>query len=133
MNELCMGLMVSETDTVAREVIDQIIEMCIECPKPADIRRLAFQKNGQLHPDPTDEQKWGGAPSLCRKCRGWGTVGDPPNATWCDCRDGNSVRTHPSLGDGWLRLVNRGKATGSPTALMHANEKSKPVGALERL
>jgi len=45
----------------------------------------------------------------CRDCNGWGTKGQAPNATFCDCSDGRQVRQHPQLGLTWLALVNSGK------------------------
>ena len=46
---------------------------------------------------------------MCHECNGWGTRGEAPNAEFCDCRDGNEVRTHLQLGERYLALVNSGK------------------------
>lgn len=46
---------------------------------------------------------------MCHECNGWGTRGEAPSAEFCDCRDGNEVRTHRQLRERYLALVNSGK------------------------
>jgi hypothetical protein len=71
----------------------------------------------------------------CEHCHGFGTVGVPPNAKFCDCADGRAARTHPELGEKWLAFVNGLRSGGADplSRLRRRDEAKRTTDSLERI
>lgn len=114
--ELVTVISGAETERVASELICAVLDEFTECPKPAELRKFVYDRYERDHPEPNPETAWRdqnrGKPNYwCKDCRGWGTKGDPPNAVFCHCPNGEQVKHMPELGQKWLALVNRGKVS----------------------
>lgn len=132
--ELVAALQVADSEGIAKATVDDLLHDAIECPKPSEIRRIANLKNEKSAPA---EPYWMQDPTpshYCHLCKGWGTCGTPPNADFCSCSNGRTVRNDPRLGDKWLAIVNSGRASGNIAALARAVDSANRTGrTLERL
>ncbi len=90
--ELVVALGCAVTEPIARQVIDDFVQLAQECPVPADIRRAVFAKQ-----DTTEyslPEDWKNREPICPACSGSGMIQE--NGAWvrCLCADGRDMPEH---------------------------------------
>lgn len=94
LNELAMALMVSDTEQIAKQVVDDLMTEFVDCPKPAQIRIAAYARNEAVErasAPKTPEDQWGPIGPLCGLCASWGWVVRDNVASRCTCQNGQAL------------------------------------------
>jgi hypothetical protein len=143
--ELVLALQCSDSEAIARDVIDSYLGLGAltgTCPKPADIRRAANDR------EPQEEPEWmqGPRPVIRCECHGWGTVGPEGKRDYCRCPIGQSLRHDVTTWrvkpyeetrytpESWLEIVANAKPLAKPgDGLMQVHPSWAMTGSRVRM